>query len=457
MDEAFDSLDKEIRIRVDKNFDQRISQAVARDLDQKVANHVNQDLSKQVDRKVETKLGAEIPQLYQRVDKRVQDGIDQRVEKLVEEKMDDRIDSIHECLWRKKNVLIVNVPESTKRTIFEKRQDDLKVAKDLIAKIAHVEDNQIEGLPVRVGKIGPTPRMIRVSLASEYLVNTIVHNARENSDIINPYEKDNKKKIYFNRDYSENDRNKRKRLFAELKELKQKGDPNWVVTRTKLKRIDPSRKRINYNHTSEQKRQDGYDREMNDSYDRSHDRQYSQDRQRLDNMFDRNSQDNQPKDGRNDERQYSYDRGQFYDRKDRGQDRYDRRQDSQDRRQSSRDRDSRRQDMYDSQFPPPGHNYGNNDRQRTRQSYNGKSAQQIYRDDRRFSSQNDRTVGYRADRYESEEKGRSPMVRYQSNQMDIDERGAVGGAPYDHQMSRNLQGQANFSQREHDQSFGIFD
>ena len=355
-------------------------------------------------------------------------------------------------------MLIVNVPESTKRTIFEKRQDDLKVAKDLIAKIAHVEDNQIEGLPVRVGKLGPTPRMIRVSLASEYLVNTIVHNARENSDIINPYEKDNKKKIYFNRDYSENDRNKRKRLFAELKELKQRGDPNWIVTRTKLKRIDPSRKRVNYNHNNEQKRQDGYDREMNDNdYGRGYDRQYNQDRQRSDNMYDRNNQDSQPKEDRNDEIRHSYDRGQSYDaRKDRGQDSYDRRQGSPDRRQSSRDRDSRRQNMYDFQFPPPRHNYGNDDRQRARQSLNGKSGQS-YRDDRRNSSQYARTVPHRADRYESEEKGRSPMVRYPSNQMDFEERGAVGGASYDHQMPRNLQGQANFSQGGHDQSFGIFD
>ena len=102
--------------------------------------------------------------------------------------------NLEKKIWRRKNVLVCNFPESDKIAIIDKKNDDLKKIKPIFNKFIQFNENDIDGLPVRVGKIGAGPKMLRVTLWSEAKIRELVLKAREQNRLINPTETENKKK-----------------------------------------------------------------------------------------------------------------------------------------------------------------------------------------------------------------------------------------------------------------------
>ena len=151
--------------------------------------------------------------------------------------MESVYDVVSDKIWRKKNILFVNIPESTKKSIEDKKDDDLDEVDRILNMLIPFDQSMIECKPVRVGKIGPKPRLLRLTFKSEYVVRQITDLARDNNDIINPDEQDKTKKIYINKDFSVDDRMKRKRMIEEKKELERQGI-HCDIKRNRLVRRD---------------------------------------------------------------------------------------------------------------------------------------------------------------------------------------------------------------------------
>lgn len=147
--------------------------------------------------------------------KKVEQEIGKKTENLVTKKeLEQSLDELNEKIWRRKNLLVVNLPESNMRNIDDRKRDDLEAVKPMFRKFVHFEESDIEGLPVRVGIFNNNkPRLLRVSFKSEIKVKELVHRSREQTYLINPTETDNRRKIYFNRDYTLNDREQRKGII----------------------------------------------------------------------------------------------------------------------------------------------------------------------------------------------------------------------------------------------------
>ena len=77
----------------------------------------------------------------------------------------------------------------------QRKCQDLEEAYHIFRLFFPIEGKEIEGMPVRLGRISNKPRMIRVHMRSDYLAKEITDRARNHSYILNPTETD-KKKIY---------------------------------------------------------------------------------------------------------------------------------------------------------------------------------------------------------------------------------------------------------------------
>ena len=195
-------------------------------LEQKVGQNLLQSIDQKVDQSLDNRIGERIKNLEENVENRIHNlekNIMQRIEVRVEQEIENRgdlvvtypklneaLDEFGEKIWRRKNVLVCNLPESDKIAIIDKKNDDLEKIKPIFNKFIQFNENDIDGLPVRVGKIGAGPRMLKVTLWSEAKIRELVLKAREQNHLINPTETDNKKKLYINRDYTQLDRQLRK-------------------------------------------------------------------------------------------------------------------------------------------------------------------------------------------------------------------------------------------------------
>ena len=220
-----DTLAKNITKEVEQNMNEKLNTMDSR-YDQKIRN-------------IEYKLGS-LEKMEQKLDTMVEEAVSTKTEQFVTyPKLNDALDEFGEKLWRRKNVLVVNVPESKERSIDDRKHTDLNTVTPMFNKFIHFDENDIEGLPVRIGKVGDKPRQIRVVFKSEIKVRDLVMKARESNHLLNPEEKDNSKKIYINQDYTLVDRNMRKELLKTKKEL-EKGGEKWDIRGRKLtKRIVP--------------------------------------------------------------------------------------------------------------------------------------------------------------------------------------------------------------------------
>ena len=92
-------------------------------------------------------------------------SIDDKIEAVVERKMKYMIEETNEKEKRKRNIIVVNLPESNERTVEERKRDDIERVRQLVDKIADVPGDEI-GEPTRLGQMqigqNSRPRIIRV-------------------------------------------------------------------------------------------------------------------------------------------------------------------------------------------------------------------------------------------------------------------------------------------------------
>ena len=128
---------------------------------------------------------------------------------------------------RKNNIIIVNMKESTKTDLRERKENDRAAAKTLLEKLVPLEDCDI-GEPTRLGKEGGNrPRMLRVTLKSE---EQILKKAPE----VNKNLKSNDKKIYINSDFTPKQREQNKILRAEMKRRTEEGEEDLTIRHGKI-------------------------------------------------------------------------------------------------------------------------------------------------------------------------------------------------------------------------------
>ena len=211
---------------LDKVIEQKIGDRIGNAMNEQIDKKLDEGLDQVIDAKIDDRIG---DAMNEQLDRKMDEGLDQRVGDMMNQKIDTALDEFHDSLWREKNLLIVNVPESNKRSILDKKEEDFITASNLFNKLVRFDDREIDGLPVRIGKIsGDKPRMIRVTLRSEIVLKDILHRARNENYKLNPIEKDNKKKIYINRDFSMKVRDERKEVFKEKKRLEALGEKCYV-------------------------------------------------------------------------------------------------------------------------------------------------------------------------------------------------------------------------------------
>ena len=161
-----------------------------------------------------------------KLEKKIEEVVDKKLAAALEEQKD--IDS------RKRNLIIVNLKESTKKDIKGKCEDDLLRVRNLVSEVVDSSTVHPEEImePVRFGDIpkkGEKPRVLRVSVRTEEMKSTIVKKMREkNRDI--PFQE----RIYFNEDYTRKQREEYNGLKEELKRRTEAGEPNLGIRRGKV-------------------------------------------------------------------------------------------------------------------------------------------------------------------------------------------------------------------------------
>ena len=90
--------------------------------------------------------------------------LEEKIEEVVDRKLAEIMEEQREVEKRKKNLIIVNLKESTQTEFEERKKEDLAAAKILLGKLVTLEsDDLVE--PVRLGKVGGNrPRMLRVAV-----------------------------------------------------------------------------------------------------------------------------------------------------------------------------------------------------------------------------------------------------------------------------------------------------
>ena len=130
-------------------------------------------------------------EVEKKMEKNVEDKINNNLDKNITEKIDQvtnvklhvAFEDYDEKLWRRKKLLVCNLQESTKKAIDDRKKDDLDRVLPLLNKVAKIDESDLESTPVRVGKVGNKPRMLRLSLRSEE--HTSVHQLELGRLVIN--------------------------------------------------------------------------------------------------------------------------------------------------------------------------------------------------------------------------------------------------------------------------------
>ena len=325
--EAFGKIEDRMVKKLENTVDKKVNQ-IEKNIDLKVINVVNKMIDQQVVRDVEKKLEAKIDKsikdkidegfdgkLNQMIEQKVEAKMKEKVERMIDTKMEVKLDAFSEQLWRRKNVIIVNLPECNKINIEEKKQEDLNRVDELFNKIMNFDSNQIDGLPVRVGKIQEDrPRMLRVTMKSERTVNEVVYRAQAKSDILNPGEKDKRKKIYVNKDFTFEDRQIRKELFNEIRNRVSKNSNEkgkWIVRKNKIvEKRDWQYRPYQNRHAQDRRGQ----------YDYQNDQRHGDDPDEEDYWSNQDPEDYSDRDDRENDRNYGFGGISPMNREDRGSD-----------------------------------------------------------------------------------------------------------------------------------------
>ena len=195
---------------------------------------------KEIDQKIDTQMPILERRIDDIIDMKMSNGFEKFEEEVINARIDAALEEYSDREQRKRNVLIVNIRESTKTNIYDKQEDDMIIIDRLFKRLIRfngIED--LEQYPVRLGKPGDKPRMIRVTFRHEFLAKLVTKRAKEMSDALNPFEKDKFKMIYINRDFTKMERDARKALQTELKTRKAQGEQNLTIRGNKIVRFQP--------------------------------------------------------------------------------------------------------------------------------------------------------------------------------------------------------------------------
>ena len=252
-----EKIEKKLMSTIDQKVDKKMDQQLIKSVQKKIESKIDQSIKEQVDKAATTKIN-------QLLDKNLEEQINNKIETALNNKLEGAFDSFQERLWRRKNVMIVNLPESDKANVEDRMYDDREEVDYLFNKITNFDINEIDGMPVRVGKISyDYPRLLRVTLKSERMVKDLVYKAKKKLDILNPQEKDKKKKIYINKDFTQQDRQERKEAYRELRERASKGEEGLTVRKNRVVRLNHWEAR----GTSQQRYQPGGHYRQDERYD----------------------------------------------------------------------------------------------------------------------------------------------------------------------------------------------
>ena len=170
--------------------------------------------------KIEGKMTTKIEEKVKEVEERLTSQIKERLEETQEREK------------RKCNLVLWNVPESIKENSEEKRQEDTRKVEEIFKNIVEIDQGEVEN-PVRIGKVGDLPRLLRVSLKSEDKKNAILRNARK----LNQGKRDQKSRIYINPDLTPLERQKEKELRDQLKARRDGGEEGIAIRFGKIIKV----------------------------------------------------------------------------------------------------------------------------------------------------------------------------------------------------------------------------
>ena len=145
--------------------------------------------------------------------------LEEKIEEVVERKLADALEEAKEKEKRKKNLILVNIKESKKTEIDERKTEDLKEVKTLLNKIVEVAEGDITE-PVRLGKVGGNkPRLLKVTVKTEEKKKEILKKASQlNSGTANARDR-----VYINPDLTNKEREEEKLLREEKREREKGG------------------------------------------------------------------------------------------------------------------------------------------------------------------------------------------------------------------------------------------
>ena len=150
----------------------------------------------------------------------------------VSQEMEKHLEEMEERSKRKNNIVLYNVPESTKEDSKERQTDDLVKCCDLFEGSLKVSDIRIEGV-IRMGKKeNGRKRPLLVKLANEREKKSILANAKNLKGEENPW----KKRVGISKDMTKKERDQDIKAREELKAKRAAGDQTWYIKNGKLQK-----------------------------------------------------------------------------------------------------------------------------------------------------------------------------------------------------------------------------
>ena len=169
--------------------------------------------------------------------------LEAKIEEVVDKKIAQALEEQKDIDRRRKNLIVVNVKESTKKDLKMRNEDDLNFVRDLVREVVDIQDDDISD-PLRFGDVpkkGEKPRVLRVSCKTEELKDDIVKNMREKNKTI-PFQE----RIYFNTDYTRKQRETYNTLKKEVKARTDQGEANLGIrgsgSRMKIVTLKPKQR-----------------------------------------------------------------------------------------------------------------------------------------------------------------------------------------------------------------------
>ena len=177
-------------------------------------------VERRVGRLEELATGDPMPAAPMTLDKELRDFVDDRVE--------EGINEYREREARKTNVIIHNIPESSKETPAERKEEDATYVKNIAAQI-NVPDIDIKAV-IRLGKKTNKPRLTKIQFSTVSQKRSILQNARQLKEAGN----DEMERIFITPDQSVKARQLNKQLRKELTERLEAGEENIVIRKGKI-------------------------------------------------------------------------------------------------------------------------------------------------------------------------------------------------------------------------------